>query len=232
MALKVKITKEEHAALSDALKTEYVADGDGFKLDVDDTEIAAEMRRARDRSKVEADEARAAAAEEKRKREELETAGARKAGDIDSIEKSWKQKLADAETKGQNETKALRSQLEKLLVQDVARAIATEISTSPSLILPHIKARLSADFSGDEPITRVLDEAGKPTALSVTELKQSFIDNKDFAAIIIGSKSSGSGATGSNGSGGPKKPSEYTETERNDLFKKDPAKFRELFPQR
>ena len=36
MALKLKITKDQHAELDDALKALYVADGDGFKLDTED----------------------------------------------------------------------------------------------------------------------------------------------------------------------------------------------------
>ncbi|WBF76910.1 hypothetical protein PSV3_00208 [Septimatrevirus PSV33] len=49
MALKKKLTKEEHAKLSDALKAEYIEDGDGFRLDVDGDEDTGALKRAKDR---------------------------------------------------------------------------------------------------------------------------------------------------------------------------------------
>ena len=73
--------------------------------------------------------------------------------------------------------------------------MAAEISTSPSLLLPHIKARLQADLDGDAPATKVLDRDGKPSAMTVADLSKEFVDNKDFAAIIRATKASGGGAT-------------------------------------
>lgn len=231
MALKVKIDKATYDALSDAVKAEYIADGEGFKLDVDDTDIAAEMRRARDREKQERADLQKERDRIQGELDALKGEGHRKAGDIDAIEASWRTKVEAEKVAGKTKSEKLEGQLRNLLVNDVARAMATEISTSPALILPHIKARLRAEFDGDEPVTKVLDESGKLSALTVAELKQSFIDNKEFAAIIIGSKASGSGATGTNGGGASKKPSEYTEAERVALYHSNREEFRRLFPQ-
>ncbi|AMW36126.1 scaffold protein [Xanthomonas phage XAJ2] len=232
MKFKLKLNKDAWAALSDEHKALYVEDGKGgYKLEVDDSEVAEEMRRARDREKQRADEAQTAADEIRARLEEIEGNNARKTGDIQTIENSWKEKLRLAEAAKDTKINALQNQLGVLLVDNIAATIAAEISVSPALILPHIKQRLSADLDGDAPSTRVLDSAGKLSALSVDELKQEFIDNADFAPIIIGSKASGSGATGGNkGGGAAKKPSDYTEQERTELYRRDPAKFAETFP--
>ena len=51
MALKKKLTKEEHSKLSDHLKAEYIedGDGDGFRLDIDGDEDTGALKRAKDR---------------------------------------------------------------------------------------------------------------------------------------------------------------------------------------
>ena len=232
MALKAKIDKATYDALPDAVKAEYKPDGEGFKLDLDDTEIAAEMRRARDREKQRADDAEAARVEAERKLSEVEGNDARKRGDLDSIERSWKDKLTKAETDAKGREDKLKSQLSTLLVTDKAREIAQEISTAPAVLLPHIVAKLTADLEGETPTTRVLGDDGKPTALTLDDLKKSFVDSKDFAPIIIGSKATGSGGAGGNqGGGASKQPSEYTEAERIELFRRDRAEFNRLFPQ-
>ena len=38
MALKKKLSKAEYDKLSDAIKAEYIEDGDGFRLDIDGDE--------------------------------------------------------------------------------------------------------------------------------------------------------------------------------------------------
>lgn len=232
MALKAKIDKATFDALPDAVKFEYKPDGEGFKLDIDDAEIASEMRRARDREKLRADEAEAARLEAERKLGEVEGNDARKRGDLDSIERSWSQKVEAAKTEAGKIIDKLKAQLSTLLVTDKAREIAQEISTAPAVLLPHIIAKLTADLEGETPTTRVLGEDGKPTALTLDDLKKSFVDSKDFAPIIIGSKATGSGGAGGNqGGGASKQPSEYTEAERTELFRRDRAEFNRLFPQ-
>ena len=97
MALKKKITKEDHAKLSDALKSEYVEDGDGFRLDVDGEEDTGALKRAKDR---EAQLRREAEAKLREAQEQLDALGsddARKKGDIATLEKSWQKKIEDCE---------------------------------------------------------------------------------------------------------------------------------------
>lgn len=234
MALKHKLTAAEHAALADVLKPEYKLVGTDYVLDVDGAEDVGALKRAKDREVQNA-------ADAKKRADALEvelnglkaslgddaTANARKAGDIATLEKSWEAKMNTAV--GERDAKLTQREkfIQTNLVDNVAHQIASRISTAPAVILPHIKARLSADLSGDEPVTRVLDAAGKPSALSVAELEKEFATNKDFAAIIVVSSGSGGGAPGGKQGGGstPKKFAEMSGEERVAFHKADPAGF-------
>lgn len=202
MALKKKLSKAEYEKLSDAIKAEYIEDGDGFRLDIDGDEDTGALKRAKDR---EAQLRRDAEAKLREAQEELDRINgddARKKGDIATLEKSWQKKLDDQKAEYEGRVGKLTAHTTKTLVDNVATQIATKISNAPALLLPHIKSRLQADFEGDSPVTRVLDKDGKPSAMTVEELAAEFVANKDFSAIITASKASGGAGKPSNNSGG------------------------------
>ena len=202
MALKKKLSKAEYDKLSDAIKAEYIEDGDGFRLDIDGDEDTGALKRAKDR---EAQLRRDAEAKLREAQEELDRINgddARKKGDIATLEKSWQKKLDDTKAEYEGKVSKLTTHTTKTLVDNVATQIATKISNAPALLLPHVKSRLQADFEGDSPVTRVLDKDGKPSAMTVEELAAEFVANKDFSAIITASKASGGAGKPSNNNGG------------------------------
>lgn len=198
MALKRVIDKEAFDKLPADIKAEYVEKDGKYHLDVDgdapDNDDAGALRRAKDREVQARKDAEKRAREAEKKLAELDESDARKRGDIEALEKSWKEKneatIADYDAK----LKGKDAFISRQLVDTVASTIAAEISTSPALIMPHIKSRLTADLEGDEPATKVLGADGKPSAMSVEDLKKEFVDNKDFASIIRANKASGGGA--------------------------------------
>lgn len=197
MALKKKLTAAEFADLSDDLKAEYKKAGKGYVLDLEDDggdgDDAAELRRANERLKQEKKDAQKLARETQAKLDELDGNDARKSGDIDKIEKGWQTKLDTATAEGEAKLAKMRDAFLKTL--DVqALDIATAISNSPKLLAKHIRERLSVNFEGDEPEVVILDAKGKPSKLSVDDLKKEVSADKDFASIIIASKASGGGA--------------------------------------
>lgn len=200
MALKKRIKKAEFEKLSDAIKAEYIEDGDEFRLDVDGEEDTGALKRAKDREKELRKQAEDKLREAQEELDRINGDDARKKGDIATLEKSWQKKLDDQRAEAEAKIAKLTGHTTKTLVDNVASAIAHKISNAPALLLPHIKARLAADFEGDSPVTRVLDKDGKPSALTVDELSAEFVANKDFSAIIIGSKATG-------GAGDPSKKS-------------------------
>lgn len=204
MALKRKINKTTFDKLSEEIKKEYKAGSsdDEFILDTEGDEDTGALKRAKDREAQLRREAEEKLREATEKLEGLESGDARKKGDIETLEKSWKKKLDDKEKElGEKLTKA-QAHIQRTLVDNVAKDIAHKISNAPALLLPHIRSRIVADLDGDEPVTRVLDANGKPSALTVEDLQKEFVANKDFSAIILASKASGGAGKPSNGTGG------------------------------
>lgn len=157
-------------------------------------------------------------------RKEAEEA-ARKNNDIEALENSWKEKHERA-------LKELRDQFEpdialkdKLLqnatVNATANQIANEIGIpgSAKALMPHLTQRLKMEVKDGQAVTVVTDAAGKPSALTVDELKNEFKNDAAFAPLIVGSNATGGGANGGNG-GGAAGAKELTRSEFDAL---DPA---------
>lgn len=219
MALKNKLDKAAFDALPDALKEHYKEVNGAYVLDAED---AREAIAARDREKQRADELQAqidaanaaTTAAQEAARVAAEEA-ARKKGDVTALEASWQQKFDTQKTTYDAALAAANETIHTLLVKNVAADICNEVSVAPKLLLDYVMKRLKVEGTGAEALTRVLDEAGKPSALSLEEFKQELLANKEFAAIIKGANSSGGGATGNgNGGAGSKQISQMTEAER------------------
>jgi hypothetical protein len=202
MALKRKLTKAEHEALSEHIKGEYVEDGEGYRLDVDGEEDTGALKRAKDRESQLRRDAEAKLREAQEHLDALGNDDARKKGDIATLEKSWQSKLDTQKSEYQTKLDKLTDHTKRQLVDNVAQQLAAKISTAPALLLPHIKARLAADFDGDSPLTRILDKDGNISAMTIEDLSTEFIANKDFSAIITASKASGSAGNPSKNYGG------------------------------
>lgn len=235
MALKSKITKAEFDALNDVLKAEYKESGGSYLLDADDMN---ELRVAKDREtearrleKERADRLQAEKDAADTARIEAERLKALKDKDVTTLEASYKAEKETAVNAEKLVTAKREGQLRDLLVENKAIELANEISTSPILILPHIRTRLKAELDGDKPLTRVLDDKGEVSAKTIDDLKKELIDNPNFKAIIKASNASGGGAGGGGGSGGgadAKKFNDLTEAERTALYHANPTRFNEL----
>ncbi len=237
--LKQRIDKAAFDALPDVMKAEYKPNPTNAAEYVLDAEDAREALAARDREKLRGDTLQASidainaklAAAEKAKQDAIDDA-ARKSGDTAALEASWKKKLDDAVAAATVDKDKLLAQLRTLLVKNEAIRIANEISTVPDLVVDRIAARLSADLTGDTPITRVLDEAGKPSAASISDLQKEFVANPKFATIITASNGSGGGADGGGAGGGApgaKKFSQLTEAEKVAWSRANPADYKRAF---
>lgn len=218
MALKKKLTKAEYDKLTDERKKDYKATefSDTFVLDTDDDDSGddpAELRRALAREKADRKAAQKALKDLKEKGEgddddndgdgdgEGEPPAGRQRRGNGRAEADAKKIDADWKKKYDKDTAALKAKLEgrdkfiqKSLRDATANAIAAEISTSPKLMAKAIAERLSVDFDGDEPELVILGTDGKPSGVSVDNLKKEFVANKEYSAIMIASKASGGGA--------------------------------------
>ena len=179
MAMKFKINKAAYDKLSDELKGEYIAgESDGeYVLDVTDLpqgEDVGPVKRA-----LEAERNAHKATKTKLTTAEATIAAAPNVEELNANHAK--------------EVGKYKSFTEKTLIDNAALALASKISTSPALLLPHIKSRLVADMTGDEPVTKVLGADGKPSDLTIDKLGEEFVANADFKTIIKASNGSGGG---------------------------------------
>ena len=125
--------------------------------------------------------------------------------DLEALEKSWGQRLADAQTAHGKEKATLESSLKDVLVTREALAMAARIAVEGSapLLAKYIGERLSAEITSEgKAITRVLGVDGKPSAASIADLEKEIVATPMYHPLLLGSKASGSGASGSQGASG------------------------------
>lgn len=156
-------------------------------------------------------------------------------GDVEALENSWKTKLTTAQQEAKDRETRLRNQVHGLTIGNTAASIAAEISVAPDLLRGEIERRLAVEETEDgRVVVRVKGADGKPSALSLDELKTEIKGDQRYAPIIIGSKASGGGANGPQGSGDSpsgKKPHEMTSEERVEFLQRDPDGFAKAFGQ-
>lgn len=196
MTLKNKVKSIEE--VDEKYRDLYKKESDGsFVLDVDGVEDVTGLKNALSSERQAAEDAR-------RKAREAADELARAKGDIPALEESWKSKVSEARKEGTKRIEQLTRSLEKATVEHAARELATKLAPSATaLLLPHIRPRLAMEVGADDtPIVRILDQAGKPSAASLTDLENEFKANKDFAAVITGSRASGGGTPSQSQGGG------------------------------
>lgn len=162
-------------------------------------------------------------------REALESE-ARKNNNLEAIENSWKEKLALRETELTSQLSQAQAKNYELTVGRQAQELAGELAkpNAQRLLAKEIKERLTLDENGN---IRVLDLQGKPSALTIDELKSQLRADPTYQDIIIINNSTGGGATGGGqGGGATKNPKEYTTQEMKDLRQSNPELYNQLFP--
>lgn len=214
MALKRKVTKSEYEALSDVIKAEYKASGDGYVLDTDD---ATDLITARDKEKEARRKAEKEAKDAQDELDRLKEQKNRENGDIAAIEKSWQTKFDNEKKRADTAEASLTAERNDRHVTGAADKIAKRF-TVPELMRDRIAKRLTTETADGKTLVRVLDKDGKPSAMSVDELEKEFVDNADFKSIVIGSKASGSATPSKPGASGPNLPNQQQRTE-GDLSK-------------
>lgn len=166
--------------------------------------------------------------EKKAAKDEAEKArieAAKKGGDIEALENSWKEKLHNTETAKNQEVDQYKKMVSGLTVGAAAATIAADVfGANAELMMHHVNNRLGYDIVDGVPVVRVLSESGAPSALSIDELKAEFKASAKFAPFVVATRASGAGAHGqAGGVQTGKKFAEYTGAELAAIRKKSQA---------
>lgn len=200
----LKLELDKLDGLDDAVKSFYEEKDGKFRLKVDGVPDVSGLKNKVDQLLTEKKEADRKAKEAAEAAEAERQAALAKSGDIDALRQSYEAKLTKREKELMDQLSGLQSQVHGLTVGQTAMAVAVELAMdgSSDVLLPHVKQRLSMEIVDGQAVTRVLDKAGKPSAMTIEELKTEFAANPAFAPIIKASKAAGGGASGGNNSGG------------------------------
>lgn len=150
------------------------------KLEKNNAELLAEKRDAWERA-------------EKAKME-----AAKKGGDVEALEKSWQEKLNAMMAEKDAEANQYKQMVTGLTVGATAATLAAELfGEHADLMMPHVNKRLSTEMAEGQAKVRILDADGKPSAMTVDDLKKEFRTNAKFAPFVVGSRASGGHSPGS-----------------------------------
>ena len=121
---------------------------------------------------------------------------AKKGGDVEALEKSWSEKLATREQELTGELSQYQSMVQSMTAGAEAMRLASELAMPghADVLLPHIQHRLVTEIKDGKPAVRVLDKDGKPSAMTVADLRKEIEGNKAFAPLLVGSMASGGGS--------------------------------------
>lgn len=237
MTLALTLDADGHGKLDTNLQDLYIKQGDGsYRLDADTSGLKAktdellgetkrerELRTAAEKKLADIEAEKVQAAED----------AARAKGDVESLEKSYQEKIQKIDSDYGGKVSMLEKQIYDLTVGQAANNLANELAIKGSAIalLPHIQNRLSLEQGEDgQQKIRVLDANGNKTAMTLDDLKNEFRSNEAFKPLIAASGASGSGANGANGgAGGQFDPTKLTALERKQLKDSDPQRFAQVY---
>lgn len=170
---------------------------------IDPAQFAA-LQEELERFKAKHKEAEKHLKEKERLAKEAAEEAARKNGDVEALEKSWREKNENDIKERDGKLSEYEQMINKMTVGSQAQKLASELAVpgSADVLLPHIERRLSVEMKDGQAIVRVLDKDGKPSALSIDDLKKEIEGNPAFAPLIVGSKANGSGGVGGKGVAG------------------------------
>lgn len=130
-----------------------------------------------------------------------------KNGDVEALRKSYEDKIGKLSTEFGEKEKSYQQQLQRLTVGQAATTLAAELAIPghAMALLPHIQPRLAMELREGVPVTGVIGLDGKPSAMTIEELKAELAATQVLAPLIAASKAAGGGASGGGNGGGAAK---------------------------
>lgn len=223
--MKLRISKEAYDQLSDEIKALYVADGDGYKLDLEDTiytedDVNQKISGLRDKNSEILNEKKRLE-EEARKRKQAKE---EEEGNYKALYESSQSKVKELETQLSNrDLKELKSQAHAKL-----KSALGSISEGKQLNQLFALNKHRVDVVNGE--IRVIDEKGQPSIMSIAELVKKIEVDPEFDNLIKGSAASGSGENSNNNAGGTgsEKWADFKPAELSKIRQSDPERYERL----
>lgn len=130
-----------------------------------------------------------------------------KGGEFDKLKAQMNEQHKAELDKERGKSSAMRTHLERHLVDAQATTAITDLKGVPALLLPHVKAAVKVVDDGDNFAVRVVDANGNPRVngkgdfLSIRDLVDEMRQNEVFGRAFEPTGATGSGASGSGGAG-------------------------------
>lgn len=216
--------------LDESLHGFYEQHGEKYRLKVEGIDPADELKEALRKEREERRAAKERAEELERKAQQAAEEAAKRSGDTEALDRSWNEKYTKALGEKDQTLTALQAQVHALTVGATAARLAGELAVqgSSAVLQRLIEPRLSMDMRDGKPVVVVLDNEGRPTALTPDELKNEIISDAALAPLVAGSKATGGGAAGSKGGGAAKTWDQLSGMERVELRRTNPAEHARL----
>lgn len=164
----------------------------------------ADLRAERDRLSAHLNEVLGETKAAKAARRKAEEDAAKKAGDIEALERSWNEKLEGTTGELTAKLEAAHGMVNKLTAGAAASKLAAELALpgSASVLEALIANRVVAEIKDGDARIVVRDKSGKPSASTLEDLKAELIADPALAPLLVGSKANGGGPAGGDGSAG------------------------------
>ena len=230
----VKMIVDTLEGLDEPIAQLYSKGEDGkYRLGVEGIEDTTGLKKKLDAVLAEKKAQQERAEEAQKRLEELTEAKQRKDGDVESIDKSHKERYAKLKKEMEDAIAVREKELDALIRKTQVSALldGNVDPTAKRWIERDILERTRLESVDGKRLVRVLDEEGNPTAQSLDEfIKSNVLDNKDYAKYVIGSRGAGGGANGTPSGGGAngKTLSEMSGLERVQLARNNPDLYKQM----
>lgn len=230
----LQLTLESLDGLPADVAAEYIEEDGVYRLDVAGLPDTGALKRAKDHEKNKRKQAETRITQlESELEEAIEQAASGGKGLDDKTRQRLEKKISELQAELDNRNNGLVGEINRLTAHSAASKLASDLTDSPSLLLPVIQGRLKTEMVDGRATLRVLDEDGDESGMTLQDLEKEIRGNKEYAAIIRSGKGSGSGTPpgvkdGGSAPGKKTKLSDYNHKERIELREKDPELFDRL----
>lgn len=196
--MKRKLTKTEFEALNEVLKSEYEEkNGAYFAKIEDDDEAITSIRQAKENEVLAHKETKKKLKEYEDKARQSEEDNHRKTGDVEALEKSWKEKFTTRESEllselGKSKSLIVNSMKDSALTTLAAKLVKPDASR---IFKKAIAERFDVEMLETGSKLRILDKEGKPSAMTMDDFEKEILADKEFSSIIVASRASGTGSS-------------------------------------